>query len=69
MKAAEYLEKVAVRPEMFVYPFNIQTLRSFLDGFTLGYLLANSHLEFSDKIAAWKYVVKKRGLKVNSLGI
>ena len=54
---------------MFVFPFNLQNLESFLNSFTLGYLLAESDLEFSDKIAAWKYVVKKRGWKINSLGI
>lgn len=69
MKAAEYLEKVAARPQMFVSPFDFQTLKSFLDGFTLGYLLAKGDLEFSDKIPVWKYVVEKRGWKVNSLGI
>ena len=68
MKAAECLEKVKVRPEMFVFPFNLQTLSCFLSGFTLGYL-AKTDLEFSDKIPVWKYVVEKRGWKVNSLGI
>lgn len=69
MKAAEYLEKVAARPEMFVSPLDVQTLKSFLDGFTLGYLLAKDDLEFSDKVAVWKYVVEVRGWKVNSFGV
>lgn len=69
MKAAEYLEKVKIRPDMFVQPLNLQTLQSFLNGFSLGYLLAKRNLEFSDKIAAWKYVVKQRGWKVNALGV
>ena len=69
MKAAEYLEKVIVRPEMWASPLNLQTLESFLNGFASGYFLAKSNLQFSDKIDAWKYVVKSRGWKVNSLGI
>jgi hypothetical protein len=69
MKAAEYLEGVKKRPQMFVHPLNVENLRSYLNGFNNGYLLSKDNLQFADKIAVWKYFVKLRGWQVGSCNI
>lgn len=69
MKAAEYLEEVEKRIESFLYPLNVENLRSYLNGFRNGYILSKDNLRFGDTIPIWKYVVESRGWKVNSFGI
>jgi hypothetical protein len=69
MKASQYLEVVSKRLQQFINPLTLQTLKSFFDGFNLGYVLARENLQFHDIPDAWISVVEIRGWKVNAFGL
>lgn len=68
MKPSEYIEGVGKRLNLCINPVTIENLKSFIDGFNLGYILAENRVQFHDKIYAWKQAVALRGWKVNALG-
>jgi hypothetical protein len=60
MKASEYLENVSKRLQMFIDPVTRQNLKSFTDGFSRGYIIADGRLQFHDVVDAWIQVVAAR---------
>src|SRR5437868_5405661 len=68
MKASEYLEHVSKKLNLYINPVTQQNLKSFTDGFTLGYVLADGRLDYHDVVNAWQQVVAARRWEVNALG-
>ena len=69
MKASEYLENVSKRLHCFIFPVTRENLKSFTDGFNLGYVLSHSELQFQDISDAWIEVIIARGWQVNARGV
>lgn len=67
--AVETLTAVLQRPSAFVDPLTIDSIESFLQGFKLGNISQRDDISFLDHTNAWVECVKRRGWRVNALGL